>query len=97
MYLGGKDFVGNIDELTIYEQALPRSLIEERYNMAPAGDEMGLMAYLPFSEQVLNPNGILELVYSPNDQRVFKDPNGNVIDKVVPLVLTPDAAGLADN
>ena len=96
MYLGGKDFVGNIDELTIYEQALPRSLIEERYNMAPAGDEMGLMAYLPFSEQVLNPNGILELVFSPNDQRVFKDPNGNVIDKVVPLVLTPDAAGLAD-
>ncbi|MBR6167992.1 MAG: hypothetical protein IKQ50_06145 [Paludibacteraceae bacterium] len=96
MYLGGKDFVGNIDELTIYEQALPRSLIEERYNMAPAGDEMGLMAYLPFSKQVLNPNGILELVFSPNDRRVFKDPNGNVIDKVVPLVLTPDAAGLAD-
>ena len=96
MYLGGKDFVGNIDELTIYEQALPRSLIEERYNMAPAGDEMGLIAYLPFSKQVLNPNGILELVFSPNDRRTFKDPNGAVVDKVVPLVLTPDAAGLAD-
>ena len=96
MYLGGKDFVGNIDELTIYEQALPRSLIEERYNMEPAGDEMGLIAYLPFSKQILNPNGILELVFSPNDQRVFKGPDGNVIDKVVPLVLTPDAAGLAD-
>ena len=96
MYLGGKDFVGGIDELTIYEQALPRSLIEERYNMAPAGDEMGLIAYLPFSRQILNPNGVLELVFSPNDQRVFKGPDGNVIDKVVPLVLTPDAAGLAD-
>ena len=96
MYLGGKDFVGNVDELTIYEQALPRSLIEERYNMAPAGDEMGLIAYLPFSKQILNPNGVLELVFSPNDQRVFKGPDGNVIDKVVPLVLTEDAAGLAD-
>lgn len=96
MYLGGKDFVGNIDELTIYEQALPRNLIEERYNMAPAGDEMGLIAYLPFSKQILNPNGILELVFSPNDQRVFKGPDGNVIDKVVSLVLTQDAADMAD-
>lgn len=96
MYLGGKGFQGSVDELTIYEQALPRSLIEERYNMAPAGDEMGLIAYLPFSRQILNPNGVLELVFSPNDQRVFKGPDGNVIDKVVPLVLTPDAAGLAD-
>ncbi len=96
MYLGGKGFEGSVDELTIYEQALPRNLIEERYNMAPAGDEMGLIAYLPFSRQILNPNGVLELVFSPNDQRVFKGPDGNVIDKVVPLVLTEDAAGLAD-
>ena len=96
MYLGGKGFEGNIDELTIYEQALPRTLIEERYNMAPAGDEMGLIAYLPFSKQILNPNGVLEIVFSPNDQRIFKGSDGNVIDKVVPLVLTKDAAGLAD-
>ena len=96
MYIGGKGFEGNIDELTIYEQALPRTLIEERYNMAPTGDEMGLIAYLPFSRQILNPNGVLELVFSPNDQRIFKGPDGNVIDKVVPLVLTKDAAGLAD-
>ena len=87
MYLGGNGFEGNIDEFVIFEQALPQTFVETYDNISPAGDEMGLMAYLPFEEQVLNPNGVLELVFSPNDQRVFKDANGNVVDKVLPLVV----------
>ena len=86
MYLGGKDFSGAVDELIIYEQALPRSLIEERYSMSPAGDEMGLMAYLPFEEQILNPNGVLELVFSPYDQRIIKR-NGQVVEQKSPLLI----------
>ncbi len=88
MYLGGNGFAGNIDEFAIFEQALPKTLIEEYGNHSPAGDEMGLLAYLPFEEQKQNANGILELVFSPNDQRQYRDPNtGKVIDKVVPLLL----------
>ena len=87
MYLGGGGFEGNIDEFVLFEQALPKSLIEEYGNRSPYGDEMGLMAYLPFEQQVRNPNGILELVFSVNDRRIFKDPNGNIINKTVPLVL----------
>ncbi len=87
MYLGGDGFEGNIDELVFFEQALPKALVQEYGNCSPTGDEMGLFGYLPFEEQVLNPNGVLELVFSGNDQRVFRDPYGNVVDKVIPLVV----------
>ena len=87
MYLGGNGFVGNFDEFVIFEQAMPQAFVETYDNISPAGDEMGLMAYLPFEEQKQNANGVLELVFSPNDQRVFRDANGNVVDKVVPLVV----------
>ncbi len=86
MWLGGNGFKGNIDEFVIFEQALPKSLVELYDDNALTGDEMGLMAYLPFEEQYTNPNGIIEQRFSVNDQRVFKDANGKVVKKVVPLV-----------
>ena len=87
MYLGGDGFEGNIDDLVFFEQALPKTLIQEFGNLSPTGDEMGIFGYLPFEQQVLNPNGVLELVFSPNDRRVFRDANGNIVDKVVPLIV----------
>jgi hypothetical protein len=96
MYLGGNGFKGNIDEFVVFEQALPKSLIELYEDHALAGDEMGLMAYLPFEEQYTNPNGIIEQRFSVNDRRVFKDANGKVINKIVPLIIQPSLADLAD-
>ena len=87
MYLGGDGFKGHIDEFVIFEQALPKPLVELYEDIALTGDEMGLMAYLPFEEQYTNPNGIIEQRFSINDQRVFRDANGNVVNKVVPLVI----------
>jgi len=87
MYLGGNGFKGNIDEFVIFEQALPKSLVEAYEDIALTGDEMGLMAYLPFEEQYTNLNGIIEQRFSINDQRTFKDANGNVVNKVVPLII----------
>ena len=87
MWLGGNGFKGNIDEFVIFEQAIPKSLVELYEDIALSGDEMGLMAYLPFEEQYTNSNGIIEQRFSVNDRRVFKDANGNVVNKVVPLVL----------
>ena len=85
MYLGG-GFEGNIDELAVFEQALPKSLVEEYASLSPYGDEMGLMAFLPFEQMKENQSGIYELVFSPNDRRIFKDSKGNVLNKIVPLV-----------
>ena len=101
MYLGGNGFAGNIDDVVFFEQALPKSLVELYDNLKPYGDEMGLMGYLSFEEQQLNPNGILELVFSVNDQREFKTSDGTVVDKVVPLVVgtqpqMADISALAD-
>ena len=90
MWLGGNGFKGHIDEFAIFEQALPKTLVESYGNIALTGDEMGLMAYLPFEEQYTNANGIIEQRFSINDQRVFKDANGKVINKIVPLVLSDD-------
>ena len=96
MYFGGNGFEGNIDEFVIFEQALPKTLVEEYGNHSPVGDEMGLMAYLPFEEQKQNANGVLELVFSPNDQRVFRDALGNVIEKEVPLLIESYQPYMAD-
>ena len=87
MYFGGRNFAGNIDEFAIFEQALPKSLLESISMISPVGNEMGLMAYLPFNEMKENSNGIYEQIFSVNDQRVFKTTDGTIVDKQVPLVL----------
>ena len=87
--LMGKGLRGNIDDVCLFEQALPASLVREYVSSTPAGDEMGLIALLPFSEMKRNASNIMELVFSINDQRVFRDALGNVVEKVVPLLLIP--------
>ena len=96
MYLGGNGFEGNIDDVVFFEQALPKYLIQEFDNGSPSGDEMGIFGYLPFEQQILNPNGVLELVFSPNDRRIIRDPDGNVVDKVIPLITRVESAASAE-
>ena len=93
MLLGG-NFSGNIDELAVFEQALPKPLIEAYDNIALYGDEMGLVGYLPFEEQKLNDNGVLEQVFSINDRRIYRDPlTLKEIKKEVPLVVDISVEG----
>ena len=87
MYLGGNGFEGNLDEFIIFEQALPKALMQSYGTISPVGDEMGLMAYLPFQEVKENDNGILEQVFSVNDQRIVKV-DGEVVKTVTPLILS---------
>ena len=97
MYLGADSYQGNIDEFVLYEQALPKSLVEAYDNIALHGDEMGLLAYLPFEERKENASGIMETVFTPNNCRIFKDTEGNVVDKVQRLILSPeDVDSMAD-
>ena len=104
MYLGGVDpetnpptpkLRGHIDDLALFEQALPRSLVEAFDNISPQGDEMGLIALLPFSEQRENSNGTLEEVFSTGNQRLYKAADGSMSTRVEPLILAPDSAALA--
>lgn len=86
---------GNIDDVCLFEQALPAELIAEFGKQTPNGDEMGLINLLTFSCVKRNSSGVMEQVFSPDNQRVFRDANGNVVSKVQPLLLD-DLASQAD-
>lgn len=55
--LGGgaveKAIGGHIDEVCMYETALPESMIKELSGMTPTGEELGLLAYLNFAQNEL--------------------------------------------
>ena len=86
---------GNIDDVCLFEQALPAELIAEFGKQTPNGEEMGLINLLTFSCVKRNASGVMEQVFSPDNQRVFRDANGNVVSKVQPL-LVDDLASQAD-
>ena len=78
---------GNIDDVCLFEQALPAELIAEYGKQTPNGEEMGLINLLTFSRVKRNSSGVMEQVFSPDNQRVFRDANGNVVSKVQPLLI----------
>ena len=86
---------GNIDDVCLFEQALPAELIAEFGKQTPNGDEMGLINLLTFSCVKRNSSGVMEQVFSPDNQRIFRDANGNVVNKVQPM-LVDDLAMQAD-
>ena len=90
-----KGLYGNIDDICLFEQALPDELVSEFGKQSPNGDEMGLINLLTFSELKRNSSNVLELVFSPNNRRIFKDANGNTVTKVQPL-LVDDLSAQAD-
>ena len=90
-----KGLKGNIDEVCLFEQPLPSELLQEFGKQSPNGEEMGLLNLLTFSQIKRNSSNVMELVFSPDNRRVFKDANGNVVQKVQPL-LVGDLSAQAD-
>ena len=43
---------GFIDEITLWDMALPRNVIKQRMNVSHDGAEPGLLAYIPFNEDI---------------------------------------------
>lgn len=58
---------GQIDELRLWNMALPSAIVNKNYNVCPKGTEMGLMMYLPFSKYIRNSANIQEMVFSGDD------------------------------
>lgn len=90
-----KGLEGNIDDVCLFEQALPNELISEFGMQSPNGEEMGLINLLTFSKIKRNSANVMELVFSPENQRVFKDANGKVIEKEQ-ILLVDDLNAKAD-
>ncbi|MBP5258043.1 MAG: hypothetical protein J6Z41_04815, partial [Prevotella sp.] len=72
-------FTGNLDEICLFAQALPPTLIERYSVKSPGGKENGLITYLSFCHQERNKEN--DIVLTPNvyNQVVKKDMDGNEI------------------
>ncbi|MBO6190091.1 MAG: hypothetical protein J6N92_04680 [Alloprevotella sp.] len=64
---------GSIDEIAMFEMALPESHIKTFSSTTPTGEEMGLMAYLNFSQNELQMNGQQRLMPTGVSLKRYKD------------------------
>ncbi|MBR7029206.1 MAG: hypothetical protein IKI05_07380 [Bacteroidaceae bacterium] len=64
---------GHIDEIAMFEMALPTNSIKSFSNATPTGEEMGLMAYLNFSQSELQMNGQQRLMPTGVSLKRYKD------------------------
>ncbi len=82
---------GGIDGLTLFEQALPVSLVERYGRKGLSGKEKGLITYLDFCRQERQKNGELLLVPYAKNKVVKYDADGNVSERNdTVFALSPD-------
>ena len=76
---GVNPMTGNIDELIVFAQALPETLIKTYATKSPNGDAAGLLTYLSFDQQVRNADN--EIVMAPYvySKKIHLDDKGNVV------------------
>ena len=70
-------FSGNIDEICLFQQALPPLLIKRYSAKSPSGGEKGLITYLGFNRQEWKKDGDLLLTPFALNQVIKKDMDGN--------------------
>ena len=70
---------GNLDEICMFAQALPLSLIQSFMTKSPSGEEAGLIAYLSFDRQERQQDNSIEYVPYVYSRKIKKDDDGNII------------------
>jgi len=76
---------GRIDELCLFGQALPLTLLKSYSTKSPNGDEKGLLAYLSFDRQERQKDNDIELVAYPYSKKLYLDNNGNTRYELDPV------------
>lgn len=87
---------GNLDEICLFEQALPLSLIKSYSLKSPYGDEAGLKVYMNFSRQERQSNNNLVLVPYVYSQTIHKDPEGNILYELDKTTKLPTSTPVRD-
>jgi len=87
---------GHIDEICMFEQALPLSLIKSYSLKSPGGDEAGLKTYMNFSRQVRDSSNVLVLSPYAYSQVLYKDKNGNIRYQLDSLTQQPTSIPVRD-
>ncbi len=85
----GEGLTGYIDDLAMWELAMPETYLRAFYTHAPTGIEMGLTCYLPFYRRVLNDYSVYETHYSPYNAKKTLDSNGNIVNRNDTVILSP--------
>ena len=73
-------FHGKVDELCMYEMALPENVLKLVATNTPSGEEMGLLAYLPFSRSEKQLDNSQRLMPTGISIKKYKDSQGNIIE-----------------
>ena len=76
--LGG--IKGNVDEVAMFEMALPENVLRLMANQTPSGEEMGLLAYLPFSQTEKQKDNTQRLMPLGLSIKRYKDNHGEVVE-----------------
>ena len=87
--LGSGNFTGHLDEVCLFDQALPLTLIKSYSTRSPQGDEAGLMTYLGFQRQERSQDNDIVTVPYVYSKKVYKDLEGNVVYERDPLTQLP--------
>ena len=75
---GNTPLKGNVDELIVFGQALPQTLIKTYSTKGPNGDEAGLLTYLSFDHQERNANNEIVMAPYAYSRRLHLDEKGQV-------------------
>jgi len=76
---------GNIDELCLFAQALPLTLIKAYATKSPQGDEAGLLTYLAFDRQERQKDNDIETVAYTWSKKIYLDDRGEVRYELDPV------------
>lgn len=71
---------GNIDEISMYEMSLPANVLKIIANQAPNGSELGLLAYLPFSQTEKQYDNSQRLMPTGISTKKYKDNHGEIVE-----------------
>ena len=75
---GNTPLKGNVDELIVFGQALPQTLIKTYSTKGPNGDEAGLLTYLSFDHQERNANNEIVMAPYAYSRKLHLDDKGQV-------------------
>ena len=89
-------FKGWIDEVSMWNAAIPGNVLNDMYNVCPDGTELALMAWMHTYKNERKDDNTWHLVYTPESGKRYKDLQGNITSQRDTLLLTDASAVVVD-
>ena len=79
-----------VDEVAMFEMALPENVLKRMATQTPTGKEMGLLVYLPFSRSELQSDNSQRLMPTGISLKRYKDNHGEVVENHRDTIVAQD-------